>query len=185
MGHQPILPRDRSSQGDFNDYKSVDCAYYEWNKRYWPGGGLPTGQTWYPCDSRRPQCRTWREDNQENACRWRRGGFYIVRPPKRLKRSGKKAIEVLGGHVDILINSAGGFLIGRDNEIMEELFDSVYSLNVKVPYFLVAELTAVSEETPHFTRNTCNDREPQYRHNNPISLHPICSLGGTSDYTSR
>jgi NAD(P)-dependent dehydrogenase (short-subunit alcohol dehydrogenase family) len=43
-------------------------------------------------------------------------------------------------HVDILINSAGIFPFGPTREMTEELFDSVYSLNVKAPYFLVAEL---------------------------------------------
>src|SRR5437867_12728348 len=43
-------------------------------------------------------------------------------------------------HVDILINSAGVFPFGPTHEMTEELFDSVYSLNVKAPYFLVSEL---------------------------------------------
>src|SRR5215472_1565330 len=42
--------------------------------------------------------------------------------------------------VDILINNAGIYPFGRTHETSEELFDKVYSLNVKVPYFLVAEL---------------------------------------------
>ena len=52
----------------------------------------------------------------------------------------KKAIERGNGHVDILINSAGIFPFGPTHEMTEDLFDSVYSINVKVPYFLVAEL---------------------------------------------
>src|SRR6266567_2487566 len=48
----------------------------------------------------------------------------------------RRAVELGNGHVDILINNAGMFPFGPT----EELFDSVYSLNVKVPYFLVAEL---------------------------------------------
>jgi NAD(P)-dependent dehydrogenase (short-subunit alcohol dehydrogenase family) len=52
----------------------------------------------------------------------------------------KRAVELGKGHVDILINSAGIFPFGPTHEMTEELFDSVYSLNVKVPYFLVAEL---------------------------------------------
>jgi NAD(P)-dependent dehydrogenase (short-subunit alcohol dehydrogenase family) len=42
--------------------------------------------------------------------------------------------------VDILINNAGIYPFGLTHETNEELFDKVYSLNVKVPYFLVAEL---------------------------------------------
>src|SRR5690348_15212455 len=52
----------------------------------------------------------------------------------------KKAVEVGNGHVDILINNAGIFPFGPTHEMTEEAFDSVYSLNVKAPYFLVAEL---------------------------------------------
>ena len=52
----------------------------------------------------------------------------------------KKAIELGEGHVDILINNAGIFPFGPTHEMTEEMFDSVYSLNVKVPYFLAAEL---------------------------------------------
>jgi NAD(P)-dependent dehydrogenase (short-subunit alcohol dehydrogenase family) len=52
----------------------------------------------------------------------------------------RKAIELGKGHVDILINSAGIFPFGPTHEMTEDLFDIVYTLNVKVPYFLVAEL---------------------------------------------
>jgi NAD(P)-dependent dehydrogenase (short-subunit alcohol dehydrogenase family) len=52
----------------------------------------------------------------------------------------RKAIELGNGHVDILINSAGIFPFGPTHETTEEMFDNVYSLNVKAPYFLVAEL---------------------------------------------
>lgn len=52
----------------------------------------------------------------------------------------KKAVELGGGHVDILINNAGVFPFGPTNKTTEKEFDTVYSLNVKAPYFLVAEL---------------------------------------------
>src|SRR5580658_157418 len=52
----------------------------------------------------------------------------------------KKAVELGNGHVDILINNAGIFPFGPTQEMTEEEFDRVFSLNVKVPYFLVAEL---------------------------------------------
>ena len=52
----------------------------------------------------------------------------------------KRAVELGNGHVDILINNAGIFPFGPTHEMTEELFDRVYSLNVKAPYFLVAEL---------------------------------------------
>lgn len=52
----------------------------------------------------------------------------------------RKAVELGDGHVDILINNAGMYPFGATHEMSEESFDDVYALNVKVPYFLVAEL---------------------------------------------
>ncbi len=52
----------------------------------------------------------------------------------------RKAIELGNGHVDILINNAGIYPFGLTHEMTEEQFDRVFSVNVKVPYFLVAEL---------------------------------------------
>ena len=52
----------------------------------------------------------------------------------------RRAVELGNGHVDILINNAGMFPFGPTHETTEEAFDDVYSLNVKAPYFLVAEL---------------------------------------------
>ena len=52
----------------------------------------------------------------------------------------RRAVELGNGHVDILVNNAGMFPFGPTHETTEEAFDDVYSLNVKVPYFLVAEL---------------------------------------------
>ncbi len=52
----------------------------------------------------------------------------------------RRAVELGNGHVDILINNAGIFPLGPTHETTEEVFESVYSLNVKAPYFLVAEL---------------------------------------------
>jgi NAD(P)-dependent dehydrogenase (short-subunit alcohol dehydrogenase family) len=52
----------------------------------------------------------------------------------------RRAMELGNGQVDILINNAGIYPFGPTHEMAEESFDKVYSLNVKVPYFLVAEL---------------------------------------------
>jgi NAD(P)-dependent dehydrogenase (short-subunit alcohol dehydrogenase family) len=52
----------------------------------------------------------------------------------------RRAVELGGGHVDILINNAGVFPFGLTHETSEQSFDDVYALNVKAPYFLVAEL---------------------------------------------
>ena len=52
----------------------------------------------------------------------------------------RKAVELGNGHVDILINNVGIYPFGPTHETTEKEFESVYSLNVKAPYFLVAEL---------------------------------------------
>lgn len=52
----------------------------------------------------------------------------------------KRAIELGNGRVDILINNAGIYPFGPTHEMTEEQFERVFSLNVKAPYFLVAEL---------------------------------------------
>lgn len=63
-----------------------------------------------------------------------------LRDASSARNVAKKAVELGNGHVDILINNAGIFPFGPTHEMKEEMFDSVYALNVKAPYFLVAEL---------------------------------------------
>jgi NAD(P)-dependent dehydrogenase (short-subunit alcohol dehydrogenase family) len=66
-----------------------------------------------------------------------------LRDASSTREVAKRAIELGNGHVDILINNAGIFPFGPTNKTTEEEFDRVYSLNVKAPYFLVAELAPV------------------------------------------
>src|ERR1700758_3343904 len=63
-----------------------------------------------------------------------------LRDAASVRAVARKAIELGGGHVDILINNAGIFPFGPTHEMSEESFDDVYAINVKAPYFLVAEL---------------------------------------------
>ena len=51
----------------------------------------------------------------------------------------RKTLEVTNGQVDIPVNNAGVYPFGPTHEMTEASFDEVYSLNVKAPYFLVAE----------------------------------------------
>jgi len=51
-----------------------------------------------------------------------------------------EALRIGDGRVDVLVNSAGIFPFGATADTTEEGFDAVYGLNVKAPYFLVAEL---------------------------------------------
>src|SRR6266513_1590390 len=63
-----------------------------------------------------------------------------LRDAESARELARKAIELGNGHVDILINNAGIYPFGLTHEMTEEIFERVYSLNVKAPYFLVAEL---------------------------------------------
>jgi NAD(P)-dependent dehydrogenase (short-subunit alcohol dehydrogenase family) len=63
-----------------------------------------------------------------------------LRDASSAREVARRAIELGGGQVDILINSAGIFPSGPTHETTEETFDAVYSLNVKVPFFLVGAL---------------------------------------------
>jgi NAD(P)-dependent dehydrogenase (short-subunit alcohol dehydrogenase family) len=63
-----------------------------------------------------------------------------LRDAASARAAAKRAIELGDGHVDILINNAGIYPFGPTHEMTEEQFERVFALNVKVPYFLVAEL---------------------------------------------
>ena len=56
------------------------------------------------------------------------------------------ATEAGDGHVDILINNAGVALLGQSSAATEAEFDETFALNVKVPFFLVAELAPAMAE---------------------------------------
>ena len=63
-----------------------------------------------------------------------------IRDASAVRELARRAIELGGGHIDILINNAGVFPFGPTQEMTGEMFDTVYAVNVKAPYFLVAEL---------------------------------------------
>ena len=63
-----------------------------------------------------------------------------LRDAASARAAAKKVVELGNGHIDVLINNAGVFPSGLTHETSEESFDDVYALNVKAPYFLVAEL---------------------------------------------
>ena len=61
----------------------------------------------------------------------------------------RQAAELGGGHVDILVNNAGVFPFGPTHEASEADFDRVYAVNVKAPFFLVAELAPAMAKRGH------------------------------------
>jgi NAD(P)-dependent dehydrogenase (short-subunit alcohol dehydrogenase family) len=71
-----------------------------------------------------------------------------LRDETRARHLTKQAAE-LGGHVDILVNNAGIFPFGPTHESSEADFDGVYAVNVKAPFFLVAELAPAIARRGH------------------------------------
>ncbi|MET8350995.1 MULTISPECIES: SDR family NAD(P)-dependent oxidoreductase [unclassified Micromonospora] len=55
----------------------------------------------------------------------------------------------LVGQVDVLVNNAGIYPFGPTEQTTEQDFDSVFALNVKAPYFLVAELAPEMAKRGH------------------------------------
>src|SRR5438876_4302065 len=70
-----------------------------------------------------------------------------LRDASSAREVARRAVALGNGHVDILVNNAGMFPFGPTHDTTEEAFDDVYSLNVKVPYFLVAELAPLMAKT--------------------------------------
>jgi NAD(P)-dependent dehydrogenase (short-subunit alcohol dehydrogenase family) len=54
-----------------------------------------------------------------------------------------EAINVLGGHIDVLVNNAGVFPRTTTATTDEATFDQVYGVNVKAPFFLTAAVAPV------------------------------------------
>ncbi len=71
------------------------------------------------------------------------GEAHFVRADLRDEASARslaRSATVLLGHVDVLVNNAGIYPFGPTAGTSERDFDAVFDLNVKAPYFLVAEL---------------------------------------------
>ncbi|MGW6795245.1 SDR family NAD(P)-dependent oxidoreductase [Streptomyces chartreusis] len=52
----------------------------------------------------------------------------------------RQATEVGGGHVDVLVHSAGIGILGPTESTTEADFDHLFGINVKVPYLLTGQL---------------------------------------------
>ncbi|WP_254785985.1 SDR family NAD(P)-dependent oxidoreductase [Curtobacterium sp. MCBA15_008] len=69
-----------------------------------------------------------------------------LRDEASAKELAARATELGGGHVDVLVNSAGVFPFGPTAGTSEQGFDEVFDINVKAPYFLVAALAPAMAE---------------------------------------
>ncbi|MGW1086052.1 SDR family NAD(P)-dependent oxidoreductase [Streptomyces sp. NPDC002596] len=63
-----------------------------------------------------------------------------------VRQLARQAVELGGGRVDILVNGAGIYPFGPTEQTPQSEFDAVYALNVKAPFYLVAELAPAMAE---------------------------------------
>jgi NAD(P)-dependent dehydrogenase (short-subunit alcohol dehydrogenase family) len=61
----------------------------------------------------------------------------------------KEAVALGGGHDDILINNAGYFPFAPTADTSEDDFEAVYAINVRAPFYLVAELVPAMAARGH------------------------------------
>ncbi|MET8538507.1 SDR family oxidoreductase [Streptomyces sp. NPDC005065] len=63
-----------------------------------------------------------------------------------VRQLARQAVELGSGRVDILVNGAGIYPFGPTEQTSESEVDAVYALNVKAPFYLVAELAPAIAE---------------------------------------
>ncbi|GHJ43550.1 dehydrogenase [Catellatospora sp. TT07R-123] len=50
------------------------------------------------------------------------------------------AARALGGHIDVLVNNAGIYPASTTETVTDDMFDQMYAVNVKAPFFLTAAI---------------------------------------------
>jgi NAD(P)-dependent dehydrogenase (short-subunit alcohol dehydrogenase family) len=68
---------------------------------------------------------------------------------KSVRALARQAIELGGGHVDILVNSAGVFPFGPTADATDADIDQVYAVNVRAPFILVGKLAPTMAARGH------------------------------------
>ncbi|MEU6553307.1 SDR family oxidoreductase [Streptomyces sp. NPDC046915] len=63
-----------------------------------------------------------------------------LRTADSVRQLAREATGLGGGHVDILVNNAGIYPLGPTERASRSDVDTVYDVNVKAPFYLVAEL---------------------------------------------
>jgi NAD(P)-dependent dehydrogenase (short-subunit alcohol dehydrogenase family) len=69
-----------------------------------------------------------------------------LRDAASARQLARRAAELGGGRVDVLVNNAGAYPFKPTAEVTEEEFDAVFALNVKAKFFLVGELAPAMAE---------------------------------------
>ena len=68
---------------------------------------------------------------------------------RSVRELASRAVELGGGHVDILVNSGGIFPFGATADTSPGQIDEVFTVHVKAPYLLVAALAPAMAERGH------------------------------------
>jgi DNA-binding transcriptional LysR family regulator len=97
----------------------------------------------------------------------RLGVLLAAGPAERLAGPDGIRLDALAG-LDVLVNNAGIFPFGPTERTTEEDFGAVFTLNVKAPYFMVAQL---APETVRLCRSTAAGSRCK-------CFHPVCSVMG-------
>jgi NAD(P)-dependent dehydrogenase (short-subunit alcohol dehydrogenase family) len=71
-----------------------------------------------------------------------------LRDARSARELARRAVD-FAGDIDVLVNNAGIYPFGPTEKTTEADFDAVYAVNVKVPFFLVAELAPPMAERGH------------------------------------
>ncbi|WP_344048953.1 glucose 1-dehydrogenase [Streptomyces thermoalcalitolerans] len=69
-----------------------------------------------------------------------------LREAPSVRQLARRAMDLGGGRVDLLVNNAGIYPLGPTEKTTENEVDAVYAVNVKAPFLLVAELAPAMAE---------------------------------------
>ncbi|MFB7107715.1 SDR family NAD(P)-dependent oxidoreductase [Streptomyces sp. NPDC056190] len=72
-----------------------------------------------------------------------------LRTAESVRQLAREAVGAGGGRVDILVNNAGVYPFGPTEQVPQDEVDTVYDLNVKAPFHLVAALAPAMAARGH------------------------------------
>ena len=97
----------------------------------------------------------------------------------------QEAARVLGGRIDVLVNSAGIYPGLSTAATGEAIFDEVYAVNVKAPFFLVAAIAPAMAEQGSGAIINLLDRAARHPGRLAVQLHQGCNRDADAGLGSR